>query len=187
MRLRPQNASLRGIWCGFGSVIFSRDQGHGYETCSLSPVHYPIPAMKKLLRLSFPLGIIAVLLCSCNTPSKMNALLSSWEGKNVNDLIASWGPPTQTMSDGSGGQILIYDQSRTIVLPGSSTTTTNYNGTTNGNVYATPGYANYNQNTSGTANSYTTYNPPTPINISRQRMFWANSDGTIYRWSWKGL
>jgi hypothetical protein len=78
----------------------------------------------------------------------MNELMSSWDGKNVNDLIASWGPPSQTMSDGNGGQILIYDQSRTIVLPGSSTTTTNYNGTTSGNVYGTPAYANYNQNTS---------------------------------------
>jgi hypothetical protein len=117
----------------------------------------------------------------------MNELMSSWMGKDANDLIAAWGPPNQTMSDGNGGQIFVYDQSRTVSLPGSSVTTTNFNANTNGNVYATPGYANYNANTNGSANTYTTYNPPTQININRQRLFWVNSSGTLYRWSWRGL
>jgi hypothetical protein len=130
---------------------------------------------------------VSLIVASCNTPSKMNALMSSWEGHNVNDLIASWGPPNGTMSDGEGGQILIYDQSRTMVLPGSAVTTSNYNATTTGNVYGNQNYANYNANTYGNGYSQTTYTPPTAIPINRKRLFWVNSSGTIYRWSWQGL
>ena len=85
----------------------------------------------------------------------------------MNDLIASWGPPARTMSDGSGGQILIYDMSGRVVLPGSSTTTINVYGNT------------------AVANTYST--PDTVIPIKRERLFWVDSSGQIYRWSWRGL
>ena len=143
-------------------------------------------------KLRVPIFIVATIaslfgVIGCNTPSKMKELMSSWMGMNVNDLIAAWGPPTSTMSDGNGGQILIYDQSRTMVLPGSAQTTTNVNATTNGNVFGGPGYANYNGYTNATANTHTTYTPPSQINVNRQRLLWADSSGRLYRWSWKGL
>ena len=121
------------------------------------------------------------------TKEKMNTLMDSWSGHNVNDLIASWGPPNSTMSDGQGGQILIYDQSRQVVLPGSATTTTT--GVATGNaVYTQNGnYGTANANVYGTGTSQTTYNPPTVIPINRKRLFWISSEGRVYRWSWQGL
>ncbi len=131
--------------------------------------------------------IAVVVLSGCMTPEKMNALMGSWMGHNLNDLIASWGPPSRTMSDGQGGQILIYDQSTQIVLPGSATTTSSYTGTANGTYSQFGSFGTANTNVTGTEQSTTTYQPPTVIPIKRVRMFWANSSGTIYRWSWRGL
>jgi hypothetical protein len=129
----------------------------------------------------------ALVLSGCMTSDKMNKLMDSWSGHNMNNLIAAWGPPSSTMADGSGGQILIYDQSRQMVLPGSATTTTTgmANGTTiyNGN----GSFGTANTNVYSTAQSQTIYNPPTVIPINRKRMFWVNGQGTIYRWSWQGL
>ncbi len=93
--------------------------------------------------------------------------MSSWMGHNVNDLIASWGPPSTVLSDGNGGQILAYDQSRQFVTQGSSSTTVNYIGNM--------AFAN------------TTSSPGSVINIRRSRIFWVDSNGLIYRWSWRGL
>ena len=145
-------------------------------------------ALKKIMRtLNLLLLASVVVLSGCNTPEKMNQLMGSWSGHNMNDLIGSWGPPSSTMSDGNGGQILIYDQSSQIVVPGSATTTTT--STANGNaVYNQNGnFGTANANVYGTGSSQTTYTPPTVIPIYRKRMFWVDSGGRIYRWSWKGL
>ena len=123
--------------------------------------------MKKLL-----IGLLCLGLCGC---AAINNQMSSWVGNNVNDLIASWGPPQETMSDGQGGQILIYSSARTWTTPGQATTNT-YG---QANVYGNSVY--------GSATSTTTYNPPQTSGYQAQRMFWADSNGTIYRWSWKGL
>jgi hypothetical protein len=34
--------------------------------------------------------------------------MTSWVGRNQSELIARWGPPQSTISDGNGGTILIY-------------------------------------------------------------------------------
>jgi len=126
----------------------------------------------------------ALSLGGCMTAKKMNAIMDSWMGSNVNDLIASWGPPNGVMSDGKGGQILIYDQSGQMTLPGTATTTANYSGYTTARY---TGYGTATANTYGTAGATTTYMPPTTVQINRKRMFWADSYGKLYRWSWRGL
>jgi len=105
--------------------------------------------------------------------------MKSWMGKNANDLIASWGPPQQTMSDGQGGQIIIYSSERAWTTPGRATTNT-YG---SANAYGNGNYANV----YGSTTSTTTYTPPQTSGYNAQRMFWADSDGRIYRWAWKGL
>ena len=129
----------------------------------------------------------AVVFSGCMTSEKMNTLMASWVDHNMNDLIASWGPPISTMSDGNGGQILIYDQSSQIVLPGSATTTTTSTANVNAAYRQNGNYGTANAQVSGTGSSQTTYTPPTVIPINRKRMFWVDSGGRIYRWSWQGL
>ena len=87
--------------------------------------------------------------------SMVNKTMASWMEHDVNDLIASWGPPQQTMSDGQGGQILVYSQARQWTTSGQATTNTYGQANTRGNVYG----GTYRGNTSGTATSTTSYTP----------------------------
>jgi hypothetical protein len=120
--------------------------------------------MKKLLILAFVLSFVG-----CTGPT--NHAMDSWMGHNFNELIASWGPPDNTFSDGRGGQIFIYTRTRSWIQPGSATTT--YSGST---------YGNY---TYGQAT--TVYSPSYVQGYTAYRMFWMDSSGTIYSWAWRGL
>ena len=55
------------------------------------------------------LGIISVsfLVQGCVSTQ---GVMDSWMNSHQSDLIASWGPPTRTTSDGKGGSILIYEK-----------------------------------------------------------------------------
>ena len=41
-------------------------------------------------------------------------VMDSWKGVHKSKLIQSWGPPTRHDSDGQGGEILIYERTRTV-------------------------------------------------------------------------
>ncbi|MGB8193254.1 MAG: hypothetical protein WCF67_15095 [Chitinophagaceae bacterium] len=51
-------------------------------------------------------ALFLFLLASCGPSTK--TILNSWVGKDKSDLIMKWGPPTQTTSDGKGGEVLVY-------------------------------------------------------------------------------
>lgn len=120
--------------------------------------------MKKLMPL-----IALLLLVGC--PAQVSKTLASWEGHNVNELLASWGPPSQAFSDGRGGQVFVYAHTRSWIQPGSATT----------NVSAST-YGNY---TYGQAT--TIYRPAYVQGYTAYRMFWIDDTGTIYSWAWRGL
>lgn len=96
--------------------------------------------------------------CAANRIDKM---MESWVGEHKADLIAQWGPPDRVASDGRGGEVLIY---REYVRTGQ-----------------TPGRA------STTATGDVVYTAPQQQGHERVRMFYANPEGIIYRWRWKGL
>ena len=127
-----------------------------------------------------PLMVICISFTGC---AHINKTMSSWMDHNVNDLLVSWGPPQETRSDGSGGQILIYTQSRQWTTPGTSTTNTYGSANTYGSLYGNT----YSGNTYGSATSNTTYTPPQTHGYNAYRMFWADENGRLYRWSWKGF
>lgn len=87
--------------------------------------------------------------------------LQSWVGHHESDLIASWGPPQSTASDGKGGKILIYQSYVNL-------------GQTPGQVTST-GYGNY------------SYTAPQQQGYRRSRMFYVNSNSMIYSWRCQGL
>lgn len=122
---------------------------------------------------------LSICLTGCMTPKKMDQMMSSWVGHSADDLIASWGPPQQTMPDGSEGQIFVYLEQRHYTTPGYSNTTSN--------AYATA-YGNYNYATAsgyGTSSTFTT--PPQSYAWTVSRTFWINKERRIYRWAWRGL
>jgi len=144
--------------------------------------------MKKVLIVLLCLGL-GLGLTGCATA--INKTMDSWMGNNVNDLIASWGPPQQTMSDGQGGQILVYSSNVQWTTPGRAVTnvagSANTYGNLNANTYGQNTYGTYSGNTYGSATATTTYTPAQTNGYQRQRLFWVDSNGRIYRWSWKGL
>jgi hypothetical protein len=117
------------------------------------------------------LSLLALALLLTGCPAQISKSLASWEGHNVNELLASWGPPSQVFSDGKGGQVFVYSETRQWTQPGQATTT--YSATT---------YGNY---TYGQAT--TIYQPAYIQGYTAYRMFWIDSTGTIYGWSWRGL
>jgi hypothetical protein len=110
-------------------------------------------------------------LTGCMTAGKMDAVMGSWQGRNVNDLVASWGPPTQVLDDGQGGKIYCYQVTSSVTVPGTSTT--------HGTAYKSGDQTRYDSQT------YTS--PEYRYQVTKDRMFWVDKAGTIYRWSWRGL
>ena len=122
----------------------------------------------------FVLAVLLLMPLGCVTSQKISDNMASWVGHNKMELMGSWGAPAQVMSDGSGGEVWAYSQARSYTSPGSSTT----------NVYgSTYGNSNY---SSGYATGQTTYYPGQTYSYQAQRLFYIDSDGKIYNWSWKG-
>ena len=124
--------------------------------------------MRKVIKF-ISLLLIVVMFTGC--ASHINKVMNSWMYHHYSDLMASWGPPQYLYDDGKGGRILVYTSPRAFAVPGSSYTTFNANV-----------YDNYIW-----GSAVTTYNPSRVYTWTAYRMFWINKQGTIYRWSWKGL
>jgi hypothetical protein len=117
--------------------------------------------------------ISIALLCGC---ASTNDIMKSWEGQHQSNLLAKWGPPSQTIADGSGGHVWIYTAQRQFqTAPATATTTMD---TT---------VQNYGNTSYGYGRAITTFNPAQTAGWQAYRMFWINSDGVIYRWAWKGM
>jgi hypothetical protein len=103
-------------------------------------------------------------------------MMDSWVGNNYRDVIAAWGPPTSTIDDGKGGQILIYQEGRT-----SETTTSYPTLSTDFRVPNSPlprhsmGITMPGSSSTQTGSYATT------------RSFYVNEKGIIYNWRWSGL
>jgi hypothetical protein len=102
---------------------------------------------------------IALFLPSC--ASSVNKVMDSWIGSHQSDLIASWGPPARTASDGKGGTILIYEQYVDLGQKAGRATVDS-----GGNVR---------------------YTAPESRGYTQTRMFYVNDRGIIYHWMWQGL
>lgn len=108
--------------------------------------------------------LIIVLFHGCVTVEQKKAnllkIMESWLGSHQSELIAQWGPPTRTESDGKGGKILIYESWRDT-------------GSSPGYIYGGP-FATY-------------YVPPKNHGYKRTRMFYVDEKGIIYYGKFKGL
>ncbi len=112
------------------------------------------------------IGLAIIAAAGCTSISDT---MQKWVGHHYSELIAAWGPPDQTFSDGHGGQIYIYTRTVRWVSPATSTTTYQQN-VTHGTV---------------TGQSTTVYNPAVTQEYTSYRMFWINADGIIYSWSYR--
>jgi hypothetical protein len=100
-------------------------------------------------RIIIGLVIFVCVVAFSGCAARINKQMASWEGQNYNELIASWGPPSQMMDSADGGKIIIYSKTKCWQQCSGGYCWTNC-----GNAY---------------------------------RMFWADPNGIIHRWQWKGL
>lgn len=59
--------------------------------------------------------IITLIVINCTSTQQV---MDSWIGSQKADIIRSWGPPQGgIVSDGNGGEILLYNNERTVFTP----------------------------------------------------------------------
>lgn len=90
--------------------------------------------MKKLLLIS----MAAILLSGCASVENYRLATRSWTGANVNDLVASWGPPSsQYKTPGNGGRhhYILYSYRQVGTNPTYTTGGTTTVETHDGNTY----------------------------------------------------
>jgi hypothetical protein len=82
--------------------------------------------MRKKISILVVLIALFTLMACATGPSKKE-IHESWLGAHKSQLIKSWGPPNRYASDGKGGEILIYEKSRTTgaIISGTYFETTN--------------------------------------------------------------
>ena len=92
--------------------------------------------------------------------SVIDRIMDSWVGHYQSELIARWGPPTKTVSDEKGGNIIIYES-----LKGT--------------------WGNPKDETIVGGAHYPT--KPSQPGYAATRIFYVNEKGIIYSWKWSGL
>ena len=124
---------------------------------------------EKIVELVLGIGLIILIIYMLDGGKKnQSAIMKSWMGASVPQLIRSWGPPHEIVSDGAGGKIYIYTKAVDILLkPGTIKRKGTYGG------------GRYTENIEVKPAEYLKYD--------KVRMFWVNSQGIIYHWKWKGL
>ena len=61
---------------------------------------------------------IALFSSCASTQMSTEQIMNSWIGSHKSQIIQSWGPPMGgTTSDGNGGEILMYTDSRQLIMP----------------------------------------------------------------------
>ncbi|KOO13326.1 hypothetical protein AKJ18_19140 [Vibrio xuii] len=117
--------------------------------------------------------IVLIILCvlqGCATTEKYNAILDTWMGHNINELVQSWGYPDSTFEAPNGNKVYVYGYQASTYVPQTNYTTTTYNVIGN-NLYS-----------NSTTNSYGGYS----VNHNCTTYFETDVDGTIVNWQWKG-
>lgn len=122
-------------------------------------------------------AFVAAVLCglvltACATQAKYEAMLETWVGKHVDELVLSWGPPQGAFDLSDGRKIIEYREERTIQMSGRTYTTSN---TT---------YGLRPQDNRTTYSTHTT--PGHGIDLSCKTRFTISKNGIIAKWSTEG-
>jgi hypothetical protein len=128
-----------------------------------------------MARLLFVAATMVAGLTGCATTENYSAILQSWIGAHVDDLVLSWGPPQASFDLSTGGKVLQYEESRNVYVPGVS--------------YSTP-VTTYQPGLYGALIPSTTYvqqqTPGENHTYSCKTTFTADKNGVIYDWRWEG-
>lgn len=118
----------------------------------------------------FVLVILPIFISACATTKKYEAVLNSWMGSDVNNLINSWGYPQGTFDAPNGNKVYVYSRGGSVRMPQTYQTTAN--------VY---GYGNMAYGTATT----NVYGGQT-LHFWCNTFFEVDSSQRIVRWRWEG-
>lgn len=118
------------------------------------------------------LAIVAVVLAlsGCATSAKYEALLDTWKGKNINELVESWGYPDNTITAPNGNTVYVYGYHQSTYIP-----KTNY-------VSSGVGFDGGNLDSRISISSFGGYT----VEENCSTYFEVDSGKTIIMWKWKG-
>jgi hypothetical protein len=110
--------------------------------------------------------ILVVLISACATTAKYEAILNTWVGHDVNELVNSWGYPQNSFKAPNGNTVYVYGSSGSYTMPTQTNTTHNVIGNT---VYS---------------NSTTTGGQT--LNFWCRTYFEVDDSNKIVTWRWEG-
>jgi hypothetical protein len=99
----------------------------------------------------------------CATQAKYEAILNTWIGSNINNMMNSWGYPSGSFKSPNGNTVYVYGDSRTMTMPTQSRTTQDFLG-----------------------NYETTITGGETINLHCTTYIETDEHGMIVKWSFKG-
>jgi len=107
--------------------------------------------MNQRTMILFPL-LLGLVFTGCATTASYETILNSWVGHDINDLVKSWGYPTNTFKAPNGNTVYAYERAAAGVSPTYTAPTqtnvtvignTAYGTTTGGQTYGGHPYTNW--------------------------------------------
>jgi hypothetical protein len=117
--------------------------------------------MKKII-----LAVCCVVLSSCATRSVMDGIMSSWEGTNIDSVVAQWGYPDE-QREFNGKKLYVWHHNKGFYMPATTNTT--------GTVSST-----------GQFNARSTTTGGHAISGGCDRILEVDRSGTVTSWQWRG-
>lgn len=114
--------------------------------------------------------LAALALSGCATSAKYEALLETWKGKSINELVESWGYPDNTIMAPNGNTVYVYGYHQSTYIP-----KTNY-------ISSGVGFDGGNLANSISISSFGGYT----VEESCSTYFEVDADKVIIKWKWKG-
>lgn len=119
---------------------------------------------------AFWLFLIILFLIGCATTEKYKAVLNTWVGSHINEMMDSWGYPSGSFKAPNGNTVYVYSDSGVITTPTYARTT--------GDLF--PG------SPEDLGLHRTTVTGGEAINLSCTTYIETNTEGIIVHWSFKG-
>lgn len=135
--------------------------------------------MKKCKFLLTLVMFFIIFIGGCATTEKYEENLRSWVGRDISNLIASWGYPSNSFKLPNGNTVYQYNYQRSYTTPITYNTVSNYN--TNNYAINNPSYGTY---TTGSTKTYQTGGQT--FNYWCKTFFEVNKSNIIVKWRWEG-
>lgn len=135
---------------------------------------------------SFALLLATIFLGGCATTANFEKALESWIGRNADDLVSKWGPPSRTYPLSSGEKVFEYSSAREMQIGGQARSvpqTTTHSGSTR---ILGPDGISFGSYSGTSTTNVTTTSPVRRIALGCTARFTVNARNILVWWAWEG-